>query len=228
MPDVLDYAPVAAAAFAIPQFLPQLAKLRRTNDTGGVSWPWATLTSLNNAAWVVYFVLFHYWTALVPGCAATLLAGVLAAMLAMRGKAEVRPALLTIGWAALLTVGVVLGRSVLGALLTSGFLLQISPPIWAAYRTDRPTGVSRGTWWLILAELSCWAAFGVHKSDPRLMILGFAGIVAGILMLARLRHTRARTAVSDPGALTSHPDEGSEIGHGAAATLRRSVPVAGP
>ena len=77
--------------------------------------------------------------------------------------------------------------------LTAGFPLQITPPIWAAQRTDRPTGISRGTWLLILGELACWAAFGVHKSDPRLMVLGFTGIVAGILMLARIRYAiRAR------------------------------------
>jgi hypothetical protein len=49
MGDLLDAAPIAAAAFAIPQFLPQLRKLRATDDTAGVSWPWATLTSVNNA-----------------------------------------------------------------------------------------------------------------------------------------------------------------------------------
>jgi hypothetical protein len=37
MGDLLDYLPFAAAAFAIPQFLPQLRKLRATNDTAGVS-----------------------------------------------------------------------------------------------------------------------------------------------------------------------------------------------
>ena len=60
MGNSLDYAPVAAAAFAIPQFLPQIRKLRRTDDTAGVSWPWATLTSVNNGAWVVYFALSAY------------------------------------------------------------------------------------------------------------------------------------------------------------------------
>jgi hypothetical protein len=206
MADVLDYAPVAATVCAIPQFVPQLMKLRRTGDTAGVSWPWATLTSVNNAAWAVYFMLSRYRTALVPACAATLLAGVLAAMLTTRGKADVRSALLTIGWAALLTAACIgIGRSLLGALLTAGFLLQITPPVWAAYRTDRPTGISRGTWLLILAELSCWAAFGVHESDPRLMVLGFTGIAAGLLMLLRLRRTRGNTAVDDPDALTSRP-----------------------
>jgi hypothetical protein len=37
MGNFLDYLPIAAAAFAIPQFLPQLLKLRATDDTAGVS-----------------------------------------------------------------------------------------------------------------------------------------------------------------------------------------------
>src|SRR5215211_5710592 len=82
MGELLDAAPIAAAAFAIPQFLPQLRKLRATDDTAGVSWPWATLTSVNNAAWIGYFALSGYWAALVPASSATLLAGALAVMLA--------------------------------------------------------------------------------------------------------------------------------------------------
>lgn len=42
---------------------------------------------------------------------------------------------------------------------------------------------------LVLGELSCWAIFGVHKSDPRLMILGSTGVAARVLMLARICHT---------------------------------------
>ena len=66
MGELLDALPIAAAAFAIPQFLPQLRKLRRTDDTAGLSWPWATLTSVNNAAWLGYFAASAYWAALVP------------------------------------------------------------------------------------------------------------------------------------------------------------------
>ena len=74
MIDVLDYAPIAAATLAIPQFLPQILKLRATRDTAGVSWAWALLTSLNNAAWIAYFTLARYWSALVPATAATQIA----------------------------------------------------------------------------------------------------------------------------------------------------------
>lgn len=189
---LLDSAPIAAAAFAIPQFLPQIIKLRRTDDSAGVSWPWAALTSVNNAAWFAYFALSAYWAALLPSSSATLLAGALAVMLAQRGQAKPRGAVLISAWAALLAATLaVAGRAGLGTLLTAAFVLQVTPSIWTAYRTDRPTGISRGTWLLIFGELSCWTAFGVHKSDPRLIILGCTGVAASLLMLARIRRTTA-------------------------------------
>jgi uncharacterized protein with PQ loop repeat len=172
MSDLLDYMPIAAAAFAIPQFLPQLLKLRATDDTAGVSWSWATLTSVNNAAWFAYFTLASYWTALVPAASATLLAGTLATMLLQRGQAKARPVVLISSWVALLVAGfTVAGRTGLGTLLTVAFILQVTPSLWTAYRTAHLTGVARGTWLLILGELSCWTIFGLHQSDPRLITL---------------------------------------------------------
>ena len=197
MGNPLDYAPIAAAAFAIPQFLPQIRKLRRTDDTAGVSWPWAALTSINNAAWFAYFALSGYWAALVPACSATLLAGALAMMLARRGKARARPVALVGAWVALLAAAfAVAGRIGLGTLLTAAFVLQVTPSIWTAYRTARPTGISQGTWILIFGELACWATFGLHKSDPRLIVLGFTGVAASLLMLARIRRTTPDQAIN--------------------------------
>jgi uncharacterized protein with PQ loop repeat len=190
MGELLDALPIAATAFAIPQFLPQLRKLRRTDDTAGVSWPWATLTSVNNAAWIGYFALSAYWTALVPSSSATLLAGALATMLALRGQAKARPAVLIGVWVALLAAAfAVAGRTGLGTLLTAAFVVQVTPSVWTAYRTARPTGISAGTWLLIFGELSCWATFGVHQADPRLIILGVTGVAASLLMLARIHRT---------------------------------------
>jgi hypothetical protein len=188
----LDYAPIAAAAFAVPQFLPQIVKLRRTDDIAGVSWAWAALTSVNNAAWFAYFAVSAYWAALVPSSSATLLSGTVAIMLVRRGQGAARPAILISAWVGILIAGfAVAGRTGLGALLTGAFVLQVTPSIWTAYRTDRPTGISRGTWILILGELSCWAAFGLYQSDPRLIVLGFTGIAASLLMLARIRSVTA-------------------------------------
>jgi uncharacterized protein with PQ loop repeat len=201
MGDLLDYAPIAAAGFAVPQFLPQLLKLRATDDTAGVSWSWATLTSVNNAAWFAYFALASYWTALVPASSATLLAGALATMLARRGQARTRPAVLIGSWVALLVAGfTVAGRTGLGALLTVASVLQVIPSLWTAYRTAYLTGVAAGTWLLILGELSCWTIFGLHQSDPRLLILGITGVTASVLMLARIRRTRRTQPLSSANA----------------------------
>ena len=192
MGNPIDYAPIAATAFAVPQFLPQILKLRRSDDTDGVSWPWAALTSVNNAAWFAYFALSGYWTSVVPSSSATRLAGALATMLARRGRARARSAALVGAWAALLAAALaVAGRTGLGTLLTAAFVLQVTPSVWTAYRTTRPTGISLGTWLLIFGELSCWATFGLHKSDPRLIVLGFTGVAASLLMLARIRRTTA-------------------------------------
>jgi uncharacterized protein with PQ loop repeat len=201
MGDLLDYAPIAAAAFAIPQFLPQLLKLRATDDTAGVSWSWATLTSVNNAAWFAYFALASYWTALVPAASATLLAGTLAIMLARRGQSRARQAVLIGSWVALLVAAfTVAGRSGLGTLLTAAFVLQVTPSLWTAYRSAHLTGVARGTWLLILGELSCWTIFGVHQADPRLLTLGVTGVAASALMLARIRRTRRTQPLSSANA----------------------------
>jgi uncharacterized protein with PQ loop repeat len=199
MIDALDYLPVAATAFAVPEFLPQILKLRATRDTAGISWPWATLTCLNNAAWVAYFALEHYWTALIPSCSATVLAGTLVVLLSIRGQARLRPSILIGAWATMLAAAyLVLGRTGLGALLTAAFAVQVAPSIWTAYRTERPTGVSSGTWLLILGELSCWLAFGLYKSDPRLITLGLTGVTACALMLARIHRTSRRERRTAP------------------------------
>jgi RimJ/RimL family protein N-acetyltransferase len=204
---LLDYVPIAAAAFAIPQFVPQIRKLRATHDTAGVSWSWAALTSLNNAAWIVYFTLASYGTALVPSSSATLLAGTLTVMLTTRGKARLRPLVLITAWAAtLVTAFGVAGRTGLGTLLTAAFAVQVMPSIWTAYRTARPTGISPGTWTLILGELTCWLIFGLHKSDPRLIALGVTGVTASALMLARIHWSRGlRTRVGVPLAQRGSP-----------------------
>jgi uncharacterized protein with PQ loop repeat len=199
MIDALDYAPIVATAFAVPQFLPQILKLRATRDTAGVSWSWATLTCLNNAAWIAYFALEHYWTALIPSSSATVLAGTLAVLLSVRGQARLRPAILIGTWATMLAAAyLILGRTGLGAMLTAAFVVQVTPSIWTAYRTEHPTGISAGTWLLILGELSCWLTFGLHESDPRLVTLGLTGVTASALMLARIHRTSKRERSAAP------------------------------
>ena len=114
-------------------------------------------------------------------------------MLSLRGQAKLRPSILIGTWAAMLvTAYLILGRTGLGALLTAAFVVQVTPSIWTAYRTPRPTGLSAATWLLILGELSCWLTFGLHESDTRLITLGLTGVTASALMLARIHRTARR------------------------------------
>jgi hypothetical protein len=89
--------------------------------------------------------------------------------------------------------GAVAGRAGLGVLLTAAFLLQVTPSVWTAYRTARPTGISSGTWLLILGELTCWMIFGLHAADRRLVTLGAIGIITSTLMLARIHRSQEFT-----------------------------------
>jgi hypothetical protein len=185
--NVLGYAPVAAAVFGIPQFLPQVLKLRATRDAAGVSWSWAALTTVNNAAWIAYFALSRDWSALVPSCSVTLLAGVLTALLTGGKRVRTRSVALLGAWAAALAVaGGVAGRAGLGTLLTAAFVVQVAPSLWTAYRTARPSGASAGTWALILGELACFLAYGLRQADPRLVVFAATGVTASALMLARI------------------------------------------
>ena len=98
MPDLLGLAPVAAAAFAVPQFVPQIRRLSATSDATGVSLSWAVLTCVNNAAWTAYFVLARYWTALIPSVSVAILAGLLAMLLTRRVRTGSRPLILISAW----------------------------------------------------------------------------------------------------------------------------------
>lgn len=109
-------------------------------------------------------------------------------MLSVKDRPRLRPSALIAAWAAMLVAAyLILGRTGLGALLTAAFVVQVAPSIRTAYRTERPTGASAGTWLLILGELCCWLTFGLYKSDPRLIALGLTGVTASALMLARIR-----------------------------------------
>jgi uncharacterized protein with PQ loop repeat len=185
--ELADTLPIAAAAFAVPQFLPQVLSVWRTGNLAGVSWSWAALTGVSNGAWTAYFALSRMWTALVPSISATVLAGVLAVLLG-RGGVGRRSAVVVAGWTSILAVAWALaGRAGLGTALTVSFVLQVTPSVWTAYRTRLPTGISRATWLLILGELACWGAYGLTESDPRLAVLGCSGVTASLLMLARTR-----------------------------------------
>jgi hypothetical protein len=157
---------------------------------------------------VGYFALSRYWTALVPSCSVTVLAGALTVMLSGRAKPKARSCLVIGAWAATLAVTCgVAGRVGLGTLLAAAFAVQVAPSLWTAYRTARPSGLSAGTWALILGELTCFLLYGLDESDPRLTALGSTGIAASVLMLARIYWAGCQPGrVSPPMGASTSPE----------------------
>jgi len=191
---LIDALPAAAAVFAVPQFVPQLVRIARSGDTGGVSWSWASLTSVNNAAWGTYFEASHHTSALVPSISASVLAALLALMLTRRGARPTRRTVALVGlWVlTLIVVGLAFGVYGLSVALIAAFVVQVTPCIWRVYRSDCPSGVSVPTWVLVFGELLCWAIFGIARADPRLIVLGLTGIVASATVIGRTLHRRTR------------------------------------
>jgi hypothetical protein len=181
--------PVLAAGFAVPQFVPQLHKLRRTGDTAGLSVSWALLTGVNNAAWLGYFAASGYWLALLPSGSTALLAGALGVTLARRVGTPRRTKVSISAWAILLGATAIADQRLLGAVLTAAFVIQVVPAVTAAYRSSRPSGIATATWRLILAETTCWAVFGAAQRDAPLIVLGATGTVSALLMLRRATST---------------------------------------
>jgi len=212
--DPIAVLPVLAAGFAVPQFVPQIRKLHRTDDAAGLSASWALLTGINNAAWFGYFAASRYWFALIPATSAALLGGCLGIMLTRRRPVSPRGWMAIGAWTVVLGAAAAVDRRLLGATLTGAFLIQVIPAVTTAYRTRHPTGIARGTWRLILAEVSCWATFGAAKRDGPLVILGTTGVISALLMLHRARTSGNQPAergvqrfvlVRSPGAQNTDP-----------------------
>jgi hypothetical protein len=219
--DATTVLPVLAAGFAVPQFVPQILKLRRTGDVAGLSAPWAVLTGVNNTAWAGYFAASHYWFALIPSTSAAVLGGCLGAMLSRRRTMTGRTWAVVGAWTVALVVAAGIDRRVLGATLAVAFLVQVVPAVAAAYRADRPTGIARGTWRLVLGETSCWAAFGGLTGDGPLSVLGVTGVVSAVLMLRRARLARRATGRRPATGLGAGASPGAAVRSAPAASVRR-------
>jgi uncharacterized protein with PQ loop repeat len=179
--------PLIAAALAIPQFAPQFLRLLRTRDPSGVSWTGLSLTCVNNCAWVAYFMASGYTLAPLTAGAVALGAGATAALLShLRRTSVLDVARVSVWGIAVVGLGLAGNAALFGTALTIAATAQMCPSVWSAYRADRATGVSLGTWVLVVGELACWGAYGVYQSDPRLIALGAVGALGGSLVAVRV------------------------------------------
>ncbi len=205
----LDVLPLFAALFALPQFLPQIRKLVRDGDASGVSPLWSALTGVNNAAWIVYFLDVGYTTAIVPNASVVAMSAVLTVLIVRSSQTAIPIVVGAGGWALLVsTITMVWGTEGLRGVLAAAFAVQVIPSLWAAYTIKVPTGLSIGTWRLVLCEMTCWLTFGIGHADTTLTILGITGVTASAAMVRRAWSTAAalRQLGPEPTSAIAFPD----------------------
>lgn len=186
--------PLLAGAFAVPQYLPQLLRVRRLGAAAGVSWSWAALAAVNNLAWAGYFVWSGVPSGLVAVLSCALVAGLLThALTRLGGGVAPRVVAGVAAWVVVMALaGLLGGRLGLGAAMNVALIVQVAPSVVTAWRSRDVSGISVGTWLLVMGELTCFGLFGLATGDRTLLLLGVVGDAAGLLMLARVGWERVR------------------------------------
>jgi uncharacterized protein with PQ loop repeat len=181
-----DILVVVATGLAWWSLIPQVMKLLRTRDASGVSSAWPAVGLVSNAGWTAYLVLQGLWAAAPSAAVMTGFYGLLIWALGRTGRARSRGLALGVIWAAVLAAASLLGGvPALGIALASSYVIQFTPPVLAAFREARPTGVSPGTWGLIVVESALWGAYGFANGDRPIMLYAAAGVIGGGAILFR-------------------------------------------
>ena len=182
-----NLAVILATILAWWSLIPQIRKLLRTADPSGVSSSWPAIGLVSNAGWTAYLLSQQLWAA-VPSTAVMVFfyvavlralrsAGVSLGPVAVRGVVSFL----------VLVVAYALGSwPVLGLILGWAYVPQLTPAVWAAYRTPDPTGISAGTWGLIGIEAGLWMVYGALLGDAPVVIFGGVGAVGAVLILLRV------------------------------------------
>lgn len=186
-----NVAVVLATIGTVTFLLPQIIKLIRTRDSSGVSSTWPALGLVINIGWFLYMINNQLWLAVLAPFVTFASYGVILWALGRSGRDLRNSYLRGLGWAVLL-IGVTMVASweTLGVVLGLSFAVQLSPSVWSAYRTEDPSGVSPGTWWIGLAEALLWGAFGWFHGKAGIVTFSVVGAIASVLMLIRYQATR--------------------------------------
>ena len=196
---------IIATLLAWTTLIPQIRKLARTGDPRGVSATWPFIGLVTNAAWTLYLWSQQLWAAM-PSTSGMVVFYLLVVHHLRRAHVSLeRPLLRGVALtAALGAVGWGFGWTGLGLVLGWSYVVQMSPAVWAAYRSSNPTGISVGSWSLITLESALWLVYGWLLGDTPIVIFGATGLVAGLAIVLRAVSTRrSAQAESVPPPITS-------------------------
>ncbi len=190
---VADISVVVATILAVASLFPQIGKLWTTRDPAGVSITWPALGLVTNLGWTAYLYHQRLWLSVPSAALMVIFYGVILLLLVRAGERLWAAAARGIGWG--VTLGAVWmagGWLVLGVVLGASAAIQVVPAIWTAFRTYAPSGISPGTWWIILVEAALWGVYGTAYADLAIIIFAITASATAVLMLARFYATRHR------------------------------------
>ena len=190
-----DVSVIVATVLAVASLIPQIGKLWSTKDPTGVSITWPALGLVTNVRWTAYLYQQRLWLSVPSAALMVIFYGVILILLARVGQRLWAGAARGLAWGITLSaIGVTGGWLILGVVLGTSAAIQVVPAIWTAFRTYAPSGISPGTWWIILAEAALWGVYGKAYADVAIIIFAITASATALLMLARFYATRHRFA----------------------------------
>jgi hypothetical protein len=203
-----ELAAAAATVLAAGGALPQCVRLGRTRDHAGVSLTGATLGVATEAAWVLFLVHSHIWPAVTMPVLMVIANASLVFWIVRAGADNDSALVAAAGWVLVLVAVIVLGGwTALGFLLGFSYAVQIAPTIYAAYRSELPTGIAPARWVMVLCETALWTFYGFTRHEPSIFIFGIVAGSSAAAILIRWATTRHRLTMRAPNFRRANPHE---------------------
>ena len=185
---LVDGVTLLAAALTLVAGVPQMLTSLRSSTAGVSAGTWATLTGVG-ALWTAWAVPSGVWPMVVSeGCFT-----VCSAVIAVRCAGPWRAAFMAgAASAALYGTWALGGATALGGAAVAGSIACRVPQLVKAWRSPDVSGVSPGSWALLLAASAAWAVAGIAKADVVLFLGGALSAASSVLVIALVRMSARR------------------------------------
>jgi uncharacterized protein with PQ loop repeat len=199
-----ELAAILATVLGCVGVVPQCLRLAHSGDTRGVSLAGTSLGLITEAAWVMFLVEQHLWSAVALPVLMVVANAALVCCTLRAGASPGAAVLANAAWTlALLAVTGFGGWAALGLVLGGSYAVQMAPTISAAYRSDSPSGVAPARWVIVLCEAMLWTCYGFVRDVPSLVLFGVVAACSSVAILVRCTATAHSAGVASLSFATS-------------------------